>query len=94
MNDIKDITPLGQRVLVHFGEKEKVSAGGLILAESAQEKPEICTIVKVGAGVEDKTLAVNQKVIIQHYAGTDIKIGKEFFTLVNEKDIIAIVKED
>jgi len=37
MNDIKDITPLGQRVLVHFGEKEKVSAGGLILAESAQD---------------------------------------------------------
>lgn len=93
MKDIKDITPLGQRVLVHFGEKEKISAGGVILAESAQEKPEICTIVKVGAGVEDKNLAVNQKVLIQHYAGTDIKIDKSSFTLVNEKDIIAIVED-
>lgn len=93
MKDIKDITPLGQRVLVHFDEKEKVSAGGVILAESAQEKPEICTIVKVGAGVEDKTLAAGIKVLIQHYAGTDIKIGKASFTLVNEKDIIAIVED-
>lgn len=91
MKDIKDITPLGQRVLVHFGEKEKVSAGGLILAESAQEKPEICTIVKVGVDVENKDLAAGIKVLIQHYAGTDIKIGKASFTLVNEKDIIAIV---
>lgn len=93
MKDIKDITPLGQRVLVHFGEKEKVSAGGLILAESAQEKPEICTIVKVGADVENKDLAAGIKVLIQHYAGTDIKIGKASFTLVNEKDIIAIVED-
>lgn len=93
MKDIKDITPLGQRVLVHFGEKEKVSAGGLILAESAQEKPEICTIVKVGADVENKNLAAGIKVLIQHYAGTDIKIDKSSFTLVNEKDIIAIVED-
>lgn len=93
MKDIKDITPLGQRVLVHFGEKEKVSAGGLILAESAQEKPEICTIVKVGADVENKDIAAGIKVLIQHYAGTDIKIGKASFTLVNEKDIIAIVED-
>lgn len=94
MNDIKDITPLGQRVLVHFGEKEKVSAGGLILAESAQKKPEICEIVKVGIGVENKHLAAGMQVLINRYAGTDMKIGKESFTLVNEKDIIAIVKED
>lgn len=93
MNDIKNITPLGQRVLVYFGEKEKVSAGGLLIAESAQKKPEICTIVKVGADVENKSLAAGTKILIQHYAGTDIKIDKSSFTLVNEKDIIAIVED-
>lgn len=93
MNDIKNITPLGQRVLVYFGEKEKVSASGLLIAESAQKKPEICTIINVGADVENKSLAAGTKILIQHYAGTDIKIDKSSFTLVNEKDIIAIVED-
>lgn len=93
MTNIKNITPLGQRVLVHFADKEKVSAGGLLIAESAQKKPEICEIVKVGADVENKDLAAGNKVLIQHYAGTDITIDKKSFTLVNEKDIIAIVED-
>lgn len=93
MTNIKNITPLGQRVLVHFADKEKVSAGGLLIAESAQKKPEICTIVKLGADVENKDLAAGNKVLIQHYAGTDITIDKKSFTLVNENDIIAIVED-
>lgn len=93
MNDIKNITPLGQRVLVYFADKDKVSAGGLLLTESAQKKPEICEIVKVGADVENKNLAAGIKVLINGYAGTDIKIGNASFTLVNEKDIIAIVED-
>ncbi len=93
MTDIKNITPLGLWVLVHFVDKEKVSAGGLLMIESAQKKPEICEIVKVGADVRNKTLAAGKKVLIQHYAGTDIKINNTSFTLINEKDIIAIVED-
>ena len=94
MNTITNITPLGERLLVFFEEREKVSSGGLLLSESAQKKPEICEIVKVGAGVKNKQLEAGTKILINHYAGTDIKIDNRSFTLVQEKDIIAIVEEE
>lgn len=93
MNTIKNITPLGEHLLVFFEEKEKESSGGLLLSATAQKKPEICEIVKVGTGVNNMQLKAGTKVLINHYAGTDIKINSTSFALVLEKDIIAIVEE-
>ena len=94
MKDIKDITPLGQRVLVHFGEKEKVSAGGLILAESAQEKPEMSEVVAVGPGTEENPMTVKagDKVIISKYSGTQVKLDGVEYTITSVKDVLAVVE--
>lgn len=88
-----NIKPVGARVLVFFKTEEKTQAG-LILAKSAQEKPEFCTILAVGDGVENKDLLVGTKIMVHRYAGTDIEYDGIKASLVKESDIIAIVNDE
>ena len=92
------VRPLGERVLVQRMEADEVTAGGIVLPETAKEKPQRGTIVAIGDGklLEDGSRAKFQvskgdKVIFSSYAGTDIKIGGVEYMLMEESDILAIL---
>lgn len=87
------IKPVGSRVLVYFKTEKKTQAG-LILAKSAQVKPEYATIIITGDGVKNKDLQIGTKIIAHRYAGTDINLDGVSVSLINEADIIAIVKDE
>ncbi len=92
------LVPLFDRVVVKMVEVEETTASGIILASSAKEKPSVAEIVAVGpGGMVDghevgMTVKAGQKVIIAKYSGTEVKLGKEEYTIVRQSDILAIVE--
>lgn len=92
------IKPLADRVVVKMVEPEETTKSGIILAGSAKEKPQIAEVVAVGPGgmVDGKevvmTVKVGDRVIISKYAGTEIKIDDDQYTIVRQGDILAIVE--
>ena len=92
------ITPLGQRVLVERVEAESKTAGGLFLPDTAKEKPQEAIVRAIGTGGRDKdgkeipfNVAVNDKVLITKYGGTEIVVNGTTYTILNESDILAII---
>ncbi|MFR5876277.1 MAG: co-chaperone GroES [Eubacterium sp.] len=88
------IKPLADRVLLKACEAEETTESGLILAASAQEKPEMSEVVAVGPGTEKNpmTVSVGDKVIISKYSGTQVKIDGTEYTISEVKDILAVVE--
>ena len=92
------IKPLADRVVVKAVEVEETTSSGIILAASAQEKPQIAEVVAVGPGgmVDGNEVVmyinVGDKVITSQYSGTKIKLDKEEYTIVKQSDILAIVE--
>ena len=94
-----NIRPLQDRVLVKRVEGEKVSKGGIIIPDSAKEKPMEATVVAVGNGKvldngETRSLAVSagDLVLFSKYAGTEVKIDGEEHLILREDDIIGIIE--
>ena len=92
------IRPLGDKVLVQRLEAEAVTAGGIVLPESAKEKPQRGTIISVGDGklLDDGSrgkLSVKKgdEVLFTSYAGTEIKLDGEEYLIMDESGIMAIV---
>ena len=93
------IRPLGDKVIVERLEADAVTAGGIVLPGSAQEKPKRGTIVSVGDGklLDDgtrgeMTVKVGQQVLFTSYAGTEVKVGGKELLIMDESDILAIVE--
>ena len=92
------LKPLADRVVVKLVEVEETTSSGIILAASAQEKPQIAEVLAVGPGgmVEGKEVEmyvkVGDKVITSKYSGTEVKLNKEEYTIVKQSDILAIVE--
>ncbi len=92
------LKPLGDRVVLKFCKAEETTKGGIILAASAQEKPETAEIVAVGPGgiVDGKEIkmqvSVGDKVILSKYSGTEVKVDGETHIIVRQSDILAIVE--
>ena len=88
------IRPLGSRVLIKKLDAEEKTAGGIILTSSAKEEPQIAEVMAVGAGTEDEKmeLSVGDKVVFSKYAGTEVKYDGEEYTILNQKDVLAIVE--
>jgi chaperonin GroES len=92
------IKPIGDRVLVeHIEEKEQIR-GGIIIPDSAKEKPQEAKVIALGTGRKDedgKVIAFEVKVgdvvLISKYGGTEVKLGEKKFTLVKEEDILGII---
>jgi chaperonin GroES len=90
------IRPLGDRVLVRPLEKEEITKGGILLPESAKEKPQEGEIVAVGSGkwVEGKLVPldvkVGDKVIYSKYGGDELKIDGVEHKIMREDDILAV----
>jgi chaperonin GroES len=94
-----ELQPLGDRVVVEAVEQAKQSAGGVILPDTAKEKPQEGIIIAVGPGRKtDKgeiikiDLKVGDKVIYSKYSGSEIKLEGKEYLIVSEKDVLAIVK--
>ncbi len=92
------IKPLSDRVLIKTVEAEETTKGGLILASSAKEKPQIAEVIEVGPGgiVDGKevkmTVKKGDKVITSKYSGTEVKLDGVESTIVKQSDILAIVE--
>ena len=92
------IKPLADRVVVKPVEVEETTSSGIILAASAQEKPQVAEVIAVGPGgnVDGKEIKMQvtegQKVIYSKYAGTEVKIDGEELIIVRQSDILAVVE--
>lgn len=92
------IKPLLDRVVLKQTEVEETTKSGLIIASSAQEKPQVAQVVAVGPGgiVDGKEIVmqvkVGDRVIISKYSGTEVKLDKEEYTIVRQADILAVVE--
>ena len=91
------LKPLADRVILKQFKAEEKTKSGLILAASAQEKPEMFEVVEVGPGgmVDGNevkmTVAAGDRVIVGKYSGTTVKVDGEECTIVRQSDILAIV---
>lgn len=88
------IKPLADKVLLKAFEAEETTKSGLILAASAQEKPEMSEVIAVGPGTEEKpmTVSVGDKVIVAKYSGTEVKLDGVEYNIISVSDILAIVE--
>ncbi|HEX2916718.1 MAG TPA: co-chaperone GroES [Chloroflexia bacterium] len=93
------LKPLGDRVVIKPTPKEEVTKSGIVLPDTAKEKPQEGTIVAVGAGKLDEKGVRNplevqegMKVLYAKYAGTEFKIDGEEYLILSEKDILAVVE--
>lgn len=94
-----NIRPLSDRLLVKRVEKEQLSAGGIIIPDTAKEKPQEATVVAVGNGkVNDKgvvrplEIKAGDTILFSKYAGTEVKIEGEEHLILREDDVIGIVE--
>ena len=90
------IQPLGDRIVVKPLEQEEEKVGGIIIPDTAKEKPQEGEIIAVGPGRildsgerQAPSVAVGDKVLYGKYAGTEIKYGGEDYLIVREDDILA-----
>lgn len=93
------LQPLGDRVVVEREESEDVTAGGIVLPDSAKDKPARGTVISVGDGrlLDDGTrhalqIKPGERVLFTSYAGETIKIGDQELLLMREDDILAIIE--
>ena len=94
------LKPLGSRVVVEPIEQEEITAGGIVLPETAKEKPQKGTVMAVGAGDRDdegKRIAMDVKVgnvvLFAKYSGTEIKLEGKKLLILRESDLLAIIED-
>lgn len=93
------IKPLGDRLLVQRLEAEEKTKGGIVIPDTAKEKPKEGKVVSIGRGRitdEGKTIPLNvkegDKILFTSYAGTDIKIEGEEYLILQENDVLGIIE--
>ena len=92
------IKPLADRVLIKMIESEETTKSGLILSAGSKEKPQVAEVIEVGPGgnVDGKEIKMNIKkgehVIVNKYAGTEVKYEGEEYLIVRQSDILAVVE--
>ena len=88
------IKPLGSKVVIKEMMAEEKTSSGIVLVASAQEKPQMAEVLAVGPGTDDvkMELKVVDKVIFSKYAGTEVKFNGEEVMIMDQRDILAIVK--
>ena len=94
-----NVRPLGDRVIVSALPQEEKTKGGIILPDTAKEKPQQGEVVAVGKGkltdsgeLLDMTVKVGDKVLYGKYSGTEVKIEGESYLIVKESEILAIIQ--
>ena len=93
-----NIKPLHDRVLVQPIEEKEVKKGGIIIPDTAKEKPQEGKVIALGTGKRDDdgklvpfTVKKGDRVLISKYGGTEVKLGEKKYTLVREDDILGVL---
>jgi len=93
-----NVRPLGDRVLVKPLEASETKKGGIIIPDTAKEKPQEGEVIALGTGKRDDdgklqpfTVKKGDKVLISKYGGTEIKIGDQVYLIMREDDILGII---
>ena len=93
-----DLQPLGDRIIVEVLDEEATTASGIVLPDTAQEKPQRGKVLAVGPGARDEDgdyikldLEVGDEVIFSKYGGTEIKVGTDDVLILRESDVLAKV---
>ena len=89
-----NIIPLADRVIIQQAEAETTTASGIIIPDTAQEKPQKGTVIAVGKGTKDNlmTVKVGDNILYGKYAGTELKYNGADYIIMKESDILAIIK--
>ena len=93
-----DLQPLGDRIIVEILDEEATTASGIVLPDTAQEKPQRGKVLAVGPGPRDEDgehikmdVEVGDEVIFSKYGGTEIKVGTDDVLILRESDVLAKV---
>lgn len=93
-----NIKPLGDRIVIKVLEKEERTKGGIVLPDTAKEKPQKGEVLAVGSGeiIEGQKVPlevkVGDKIIFSKYAGTEIKMEDEEYLILRQSDVLAIIQ--
>lgn len=94
-----NIRPLGDRLIVERMEEERTSSGGIVIPDSATEKPSKGTVLAVGAGktldsgeIRKLALNVGDKVLFGKYAGTEVKLEGKELIVMREEDVMGVIE--
>ena len=93
-----DLQPLGDRLIVEVLEEEETTVSGIVLPDTAKEKPQRGRVLAVGPGARDEDgeyikmdVEVDDEIIFSKYGGTEVKIGAEEYLILRESDVLAKV---
>jgi chaperonin GroES len=93
-----DLQPLGDRLIVETLEEEETTSSGIVLPDTAKEKPQRGRVLAVGPGGRDESgnyipldLAEGDEIIFSKYGGTDIRLGTDDYLILRESDVLAKV---
>jgi chaperonin GroES len=96
-----NLKPLGDRLIVQIIEEEETTASGIVLPDTAKEKPQRGRVLAVGPGPRDEDgeyikmdLEEQDEIVFSKYGGTEIKIGTEDYLILRESDVLAKVVGD
>ena len=89
------IKPLSDRVLIEPAKAKKVTAGGIIIPDSAKEKPLKGTVKAVGNGTKDEAMVLKEgdKVLYGKYAGTEIEVDGNKWLMMRQSDVLAVIED-
>ncbi|MGB2937782.1 MAG: co-chaperone GroES [Phycisphaerae bacterium] len=94
------LTPIGDKIVVKRLEAEAKTKGGIVLPDSAQEKPKRGKVIAVGEGkrldsgeIDKPSVKKGDEVIFSSFAGTEITIDREEFLIMSQSDILAVIKK-
>jgi chaperonin GroES len=94
------LKPLGDRLVVRPTPREEMTKSGIVLPDTAKERPQEGTILSIGPGrtLDDGTreamdVSVGQKVLFQKYAGTEFKLDEEELLILSQKDVLAVIEQ-
>ena len=93
------LKPLGDRIVVQPTPREEMTKSGIVLPDTAKERPQEGTILSVGPGRtlddgsrEAMDVEVGQKILFQKYAGTEFKLDDEELLILSQKDVLAVIE--
>ncbi len=87
------IKPLGERIVIKRVEAEEKTASGIVLPGQAQEKPHIAEVVEIPENAaDDFAVKVGDKVIFKQYSGTEVKLEKVTYTVIDMDHVLAVVE--
>jgi chaperonin GroES len=93
------LKPLGDRLVVRPSEREEMTKSGIVLPDTAKERPQEGTVLSVGPGrtlddgkLEKMEVREGQKVLFQKYAGTEFKLDEEDLLILSQKDVLAVIE--